>query len=173
MEELATYCPRAGGPGRGAAGGRPGVGAGEESAGWAMVGTGRADAESPRPFADQLRRMPAETAETALEALAHRWSQQAPLPGKAKQRRHHAVRADDRGMWERVEVPAVGGPVDGRSLLVSVNDTGLPPESIGQEWLWVEYGGELLDADVDGVYELEPVAGAGPPWVYIWAPARR
>ncbi|MCP3785093.1 hypothetical protein NLX85_17125 [Micromonospora sp. A3M-1-15] len=38
-----------------------------------------------------------------------------------------------------------------------VNDTGLPPESIGQDWLWVEYGGELLAADVDGVYE--PVAG--------------
>ncbi|MEU8301128.1 hypothetical protein AB0C04_28040 [Micromonospora sp. NPDC048909] len=76
-------------------------------------------------------------------------------------------------MWERVDVPAVGGPVDGRNLLVPVNEDGVPPEIIDQNWLWVEYGGELLDADVDGAYELEPVAGAGPPWVYVWVPAAR
>lgn len=70
-------------------------------------------------------------------------------------------------------MPAVGGPVDGRSLLVPVNDDGLPPETIGQSWLWVEYGGELLDADVAGVYELEPVAGHGPPWLYLWVPDQR
>ncbi|SIM46926.1 hypothetical protein [Micromonospora cremea] len=74
-------------------------------------------------------------------------------------------------MWERVDVPAVGGPVDGRNLLVSVDEDGVPPEIIDQNWLWVEYGGDLLDADVVGVYELEPVAGAGPPWVYVWVPA--
>ncbi|MBM0237141.1 hypothetical protein JNW88_08245 [Micromonospora sp. ATA32] len=73
-------------------------------------------------------------------------------------------------MWERVDVPAVGGPVDGRNLLVPLNDDDLPPETIDQSWLWVEYGGELLDADVAGVYELEPVAGAGPPWLYMWVP---
>jgi hypothetical protein len=42
---------------------------------------------------------------------------------------------------------------------------------IEQNWLWVTCGGELLGADVEGVYELEPVAGAGPPWLYQWAPA--
>ncbi|MFI7608762.1 hypothetical protein ACIBTV_27130 [Micromonospora sp. NPDC049366] len=51
-----------------------------------------------------------------------------------------------------------------------VDEDGYPPERIGQSWLWVEYGGELLDADVDGVYELEPVAGSGPPWLYVWVP---
>ncbi|WP_176731568.1 hypothetical protein [Micromonospora rhizosphaerae] len=37
-----------------------------------------------------------------------------------------------------------------------------------QNWLWVEFGGELLDADMAGVYELEPLAGVGPPWIYVW-----
>ncbi|TDB76769.1 hypothetical protein [Micromonospora sp. KC723] len=76
-------------------------------------------------------------------------------------------------MWERVDVPAVGGPVDGRNLLVPLDDEGVPPPVINQSWLWVEYGGELLDADVDGAYELEPVAGAGPPWLYIWVPSQQ
>lgn len=67
-------------------------------------------------------------------------------------------------------MPCVGGPIDGRSLTVPIDDDGLPPAAIDQTWLWVEYGGELLNADVDGVYELEPVAGRGPPWVYMWAP---
>jgi hypothetical protein len=71
-------------------------------------------------------------------------------------------------MWERLEVPCVGGPVDGRSLSVPVDDNGLPPQVVDQNWLWIEYGGELLDADMNGAYELEPVAGGGPPWVYIW-----
>lgn len=73
-------------------------------------------------------------------------------------------------MWERVDVPCVGGPVDGRSLTVPIDDDGVPLPVIDQNWLWVEYGGELLDADMRGVYELEPVAGQGPPWVYMWAP---
>ncbi|MBQ0903581.1 hypothetical protein [Micromonospora sp. U21] len=73
-------------------------------------------------------------------------------------------------MWEKVDVPCVGGPVDGRSLLVPVDEDGVPPNMIDQNWLWVEFGGELLDADMAGVYELEPVAGTGPPWVYVWAP---
>lgn len=71
-------------------------------------------------------------------------------------------------MWEQVDVPCVGGPVDGRSLLVPLDDDGLPPETIDQSCLWIEHGGELLDADVDGQYELEGQAGAGPPWVYVW-----
>jgi hypothetical protein len=57
-------------------------------------------------------------------------------------------------------------------LSVPVDDDGLPPEMFDQAWLWIEFGGELLDADMDGVYELEPVAGAGPPWVYAWIPGR-
>jgi hypothetical protein len=73
-------------------------------------------------------------------------------------------------VWENVEVPCVGGPVDGRTLTVPVNDAGVPPQEIDENWLWVEFGGELLDVDVDGVYELEPVAGTGPPWLYRWAP---
>jgi hypothetical protein len=73
-------------------------------------------------------------------------------------------------MWEKVDVPCVGGPVHGRNLLVPVDDAGVPLDVIDQNWLWVEFGGELLYADVNGVYELEPVAGGGPPWVYVWAP---
>lgn len=76
-------------------------------------------------------------------------------------------------MWARVDIPAVGGPVDGRDLRVPLDDDELPPPELDQNWLWIEYGGELLDADVDGVYELEPVAGSGPPWVYTWVPNRR
>jgi hypothetical protein len=73
-------------------------------------------------------------------------------------------------MWEKVDVPCVGGPVDGRHLRVPADEGGVPPDVIDQNWLWVEFGGELLDADVAGVYELEPIAGAGPPWVYVWTP---
>lgn len=76
-------------------------------------------------------------------------------------------------MWVHVEVPAVGGPVDGRSLTVPVDEDELPPAVLDESWLWVEYGGELLDADVAGRYELEPVAGQGPPWVYVWVRSRR
>jgi hypothetical protein len=73
-------------------------------------------------------------------------------------------------MWEKVDVPCFGGPVDGRSLRVPVDEGGVPPDVIDQKWLWVEYGGELLDADMAGVYELESIARAGPPWIYVWAP---
>jgi hypothetical protein len=58
----------------------------------------------------------------------------------------------------------------GRSLLVPVDEDGVPPDVIDQNWPWVEFGGELLDGDMAGVYELEPVARAGPPWIYVWAP---
>jgi hypothetical protein len=70
-------------------------------------------------------------------------------------------------MWEKVDVPCVGGPVDGRSLLVPIDEAGVPPDVIDQNWLWVEFGGELLDADMAGVYELEPLAGAGPPCCWL------
>jgi hypothetical protein len=65
---------------------------------------------------------------------------------------------------------ALEGPVDGRSLLVPVDEDGVPPDVIDQTWLWVEFRGELLDADMAGVYEPEPAAGTGPPWIYVWAP---
>ncbi|MCK1804962.1 MULTISPECIES: hypothetical protein [unclassified Micromonospora] len=67
-----------------------------------------------------------------------------------------------------IDVPSVGGALDGRSLLVPVDEDGAPPRRIDQRWLWIEYGGELLDADVNGVYGLESIAGGGPPWVYVW-----
>ncbi|MEU5726761.1 hypothetical protein ABZ783_33795 [Micromonospora sp. NPDC047738] len=71
-------------------------------------------------------------------------------------------------MWAKVDVPCVGGPVDGRCVLVPVDEEGLPPAQLDQTWLWIEYGGELLDADINGVYALESIAGGGPPWVYVW-----
>ncbi|MEU8265444.1 hypothetical protein AB0C02_33205 [Micromonospora sp. NPDC048999] len=52
-----------------------------------------------------------------------------------------------------------------------IDEDGVPPAAIDQTWLWIEYGGELLDADVDGACELESIAGGGPPWVYVWAGA--
>lgn len=69
-----------------------------------------------------------------------------------------------------VPVPCVGGPLDGRSLWVPVDEAGVPQELVDETWLWVEYGSELLDADTGGVYELEPAAGRGPPWIYFWLP---
>ncbi|MGY4898634.1 hypothetical protein ACWEEK_24005 [Micromonospora aurantiaca (nom. illeg.)] len=85
--------------------------------------------------------------------------------------RRRQVSTDDQNMWAKTDVPCVGGPVDGRSLLVPIDENGAPPERIDQTWLWIEYGGELLDADMNGVYELESIAGGGPPWVYVWASA--
>lgn len=67
----------------------------------------------------------------------------------------------------------MGGPIYGRGLLVPLDEDGVPPEVIDQTWLWIEYGGELLDTNVDGMYHLEPVAGRGPPWIYVWISARR
>lgn len=71
---------------------------------------------------------------------------------------------------DRVDVPLIGGPVHGRTAHVDVDDDGLPPEVLTESWLWLTYGSELLDADVTGMYELEPVAGIGPPWLYRWWP---
>ncbi|GIF78611.1 hypothetical protein [Asanoa siamensis] len=58
--------------------------------------------------------------------------------------------------------------MNGREAWVRLDDDGNPPVQLDQTWLWTEYGSELLDADVDGVYVLEPIAGTGPPWRYLW-----
>ena len=34
--------------------------------------------------------------------------------------------------------------------------------------LWFAYGSELLDLNLRGRYEREPVAGTGAPWLYAW-----
>jgi hypothetical protein len=83
--------------------------------------------------------------------------------------RNRGLSTDDQGM-AKLDIPCVGGPVDGRVADVDVNDDGLPPDVLPESWLWPAYGSELLDADLDGRYELEPVAGFGPPWLYVWAP---
>ena len=70
-----------------------------------------------------------------------------------------------------VTIPCLGGPIDGRDAWVPLDDDASPPPELDQTWLWTEYGSELLDAEVDGVYALESIAGAGPPWLYLWIPA--
>ena len=65
-----------------------------------------------------------------------------------------------------VAIPCVDGPISGRDAWVRLDDDGNPPAELDQTWLWTKYGSELLDAD--GIYVLEPVAGAGPPWRYLW-----
>lgn len=57
---------------------------------------------------------------------------------------------DHRVVGATVDIPCMGGPLDGRGLLVPLDEEGVPPEVIHQTWLWIEYGGELLDTDVDG-----------------------
>lgn len=69
-------------------------------------------------------------------------------------------------------MPLLGGPLDGRDIDVEVDDHGLPPPRLEQTDLWFAWGSELLDADLDGTYELEAVAGSGPPWLYRWLPNR-
>jgi hypothetical protein len=75
---------------------------------------------------------------------------------------------DDHGVEDRVDLPLLGGPVHGHLADVPLLDDGSPPPALDQAWLWTTFGSELLDADVEGTYELEPVAGRGPPWLYIW-----
>jgi hypothetical protein len=72
----------------------------------------------------------------------------------------------------RVDIPLVGGPLDGRDIDVEVDDEGLPSEQLPEAWLWFAYGNELLDKDLAGRYEPEPVAGSGPPWLYMWVERR-
>jgi hypothetical protein len=69
---------------------------------------------------------------------------------------------------ERVDIPLVGGPLDGRDIDVEVDDEGMPPEYLPETWLWFTYGSAIIDDDLAGRYELEPVAGSGPPWLYVW-----
>jgi hypothetical protein len=71
-------------------------------------------------------------------------------------------------MVELVDIPLLGGPLDGRDIDVEVEVDGVPPARLAQTWLWFAYGSELLDHHLAGRYELEPVAGSGPPWIYVW-----
>lgn len=56
------------------------------------------------------------------------------------------------------EIPLVGGSADGGTVLVELDSTGRPP-------LTHHHLGENGLAHAE-IYELESVAGAGPPWHY-------
>jgi hypothetical protein len=61
------------------------------------------------------------------------------------------------------DIPLVGGPGDGQSLTVELDDYGMPPDHVAA--FVVEDGGPRIH----GSYDLEPQAGApGPPWMYVW-----
>ncbi|SNT65879.1 hypothetical protein SAMN05421812_12825 [Asanoa hainanensis] len=71
----------------------------------------------------------------------------------------------------KVDIPCVGGPLNGRLMEVDVDDDGYPPAIVSETDLFVAYGGELLDADTSGHYEIESVGPPGTrPWHYIWVP---
>ena len=80
--------------------------------------------------------------------------------------------AEDQRM-ANVDVPFFGGPLDGREIDVEVDDDGYPPAQLPETLLWFAYGSELLNVDLRGRYELEPVAGTGPPWLYAWIDTSR
>ena len=65
-------------------------------------------------------------------------------------------------------MPFFGGPLDGREIDVEVDDDGVPPPWLSESVLWFAFGSELLDTSLNGRYQLEPVAGLGPPWLYAW-----
>lgn len=58
-------------------------------------------------------------------------------------------------------MPVVGGPADGRTATVELDDHGDPPPEL-----------QPGDIDVlgDGLYVRQPVVGSGPPWTYQWRP---
>jgi hypothetical protein len=58
------------------------------------------------------------------------------------------------------EVPLVGGAADGQVVTVELDVNGRPP--LTHHYL---SDGGLAQADI---YELEGVAGQGPPWRYRW-----
>lgn len=62
------------------------------------------------------------------------------------------------------DIPLVGGPGDGQSITVPVDEDGMPPA----------YAVAFVLRDdsprVEGTYTLEPVAGGiGPPWLYQYS----
>lgn len=59
-------------------------------------------------------------------------------------------------------MPIVGGPADGRTAAVELDEHGEPPAEL--------HPGEF-DVVGDGLYVREPVTGSGPPWSYQWQPA--
>ncbi|GIF76422.1 hypothetical protein [Asanoa siamensis] len=71
----------------------------------------------------------------------------------------------------KLGVPCAGGPFHGRHFLVDVDDFGLPPEQITELDLVIAQGGNLVDADTSGRYELEAIrARATAPFRYVWVP---
>jgi hypothetical protein len=71
----------------------------------------------------------------------------------------------------KVDVPCVGGPLNGRLLEVDVDEEGFPPETVTETELFFAYGSELLDADTSGHYELESLGARWTaPFVYVWVP---
>jgi hypothetical protein len=65
-------------------------------------------------------------------------------------------------MRDVADVPIVGGPADGRTAAVELDEHGEPPAEL--------HPGEF-DVVGDGLYVREPVTGSGPPWSYQWQPA--
>lgn len=62
-------------------------------------------------------------------------------------------------MRDVVDVPIVGGPADGRTATVELDERGDPPAEL--------HPGEI-DVVGDGLYVRQPIIGAGPPWTYHW-----
>ncbi|MBM0227923.1 MULTISPECIES: hypothetical protein [Micromonospora] len=65
-------------------------------------------------------------------------------------------------MRDVADVPIVGGPADGRTATVELDEHGEPPSEL--------HPGEI-DVVGDGLYVCQPVTGSGPPWSYQWQPA--
>ncbi|MGR6319627.1 hypothetical protein Q2K19_27770 [Micromonospora soli] len=65
-------------------------------------------------------------------------------------------------MREVADVVVVGGPADGRTATVVLDDRGQPPAEL--------HPGEI-DVVGDGLYVRAAVAGSGPPWTYHWQAA--
>ncbi|ROT31404.1 hypothetical protein [Micromonospora sp. HM5-17] len=63
-------------------------------------------------------------------------------------------------MEATTEIPLVGGVADGDTVIVDLDVHGRPP--LTHHHL---VDNELARAEI---YELEAVAGEGPPWVYRW-----
>jgi hypothetical protein len=67
---------------------------------------------------------------------------------------------------ETVDIPLLGGPGDGQSVTVPVDDDRMPPAILAA--LVIEDQG--TPPRIEGSYLLEPQAGGtGPPWLYVYS----